>query len=147
MPHRATLALLTVALALTGCAIFVPPEPDPMLAADLSRYVYPKDAPLGDDLDVQLVRTGRQHFYLLNRTAYHYPKGQIWINREYVGLTDGVSIGGDNPYDLTRFINAHGELYRVGALLQPEKSYPIVLAEYYNPATGKRHRMVVREGA
>ena len=146
MPRLAALCLLTIALALTGCAIFVPPEPDPKLAAELSRYPYPKSAPLGDDLDIQFVRTGRQSFYLINRTARPCPKGQLWINREYVGLTDGIGIGADNTYDLKRFINAHGELYRVGALLQPEKSYPIVLAEFYDPATGQRHRLVVREG-
>jgi hypothetical protein len=137
---------MLAALLVAGCSIFVPPQPDAKLAADLSRYTYPKDAPLGEDLDVQLVRTSREHFYLVNRTARNYAKGQIWLNREYVGLTEGITIGADNPYDLTRFINAHGEIYRVGALLAPEKSYPIVLAEYFDPATGKRCRMIVRAG-
>jgi hypothetical protein len=147
MPSIARLiALLSAALLLTGCGVFVQPHPDPKLAAELSRFTYPKDAPLGSDLDIQLVRTGREHFQLINRMARSYPPSKVWINREYVGELDTIKIGPDNYYDLKRFINKHGELYQVGALLQPEKSYPIVLAEYIDPATGKRCRMVVRSG-
>jgi len=148
MPITLRLLCLAVLAALpAGCAgFFVPPEPEPTLAAKLSQWVYPKDAAYGEDLDIHLVRTDRQHFDLINRTARALPAGQVWINREWVGLTVGIKIGPDNPFDLKQFINEHGELYRVGAVLQPERSFPIVLVEFFDPATGQRHRMVVRNG-
>jgi hypothetical protein len=135
--------LLLVLFILSGCGIFVPPEPDPALAAQLAPLVYPKDAPLGADLDIVIVRDGR-NIQLVNRTARVYPPAAIWLNRQYVGLSAGIQIGTENKMDLVRFINEFGEAYPVGALLQPEKSYPLVLAEMFDTQTGQRHRLLVR---
>jgi hypothetical protein len=137
------LPLLLLAASLSGCGIFVPPEADPALAQQLSQLVYPKDAPLGADLDIVIVRHGSE-IQLVNRTARATPAGAIWLNQQYVGLSQGLRIGTENTMDLIKFINEHGEAYPVGAVFQPEKSYPLVLAELFDPNTAQRHRLLVR---
>lgn len=139
-----SLVLLSLVFPLAGCGFFVPRQPDPKLAGELAQLVYPADAALGNDLDIVLVRNGR-HIELVNRTATVPGPAELWLNQQYVGAINSVAIGRGNQFDLIKFINEHGEAYPVGAVLQPDKSFPIVLAELFDPKTGLRHRLLVRE--
>lgn len=108
---------------------------DPTAAANLKAEIYPAKAKLGDDLDIVVVRNGDQ-ISIVNRTAVEYENVQIWLNQQYVGQLAKISIGTNNRYQLNHFINSHGEGFPVGGLLTPDRSYPIVLAELYEPPTG-----------
>jgi hypothetical protein len=148
-------ALLLITPMLVGCqggrgpilTVLLGPLADEQLAKELSKEVYPADAPKGDDLDVVVKREGTK-IVLANRTARNYESSQLWLNQQYVGQVDLIVIGaGDkfNRYALADFINEFGEGYPVGGFLNPGRTYPIVLAELYDP-TGdkKRHRLSIR---
>jgi hypothetical protein len=154
MRYALVVGLLVIVGPLGGCAALFGPKADPKLAAELSKLAYPKDAPLGPDLDVLVVRTGGA-LELVNRTPSTYRNMQVWLNQQYVARIDAVQIGSPeglgaaasrNRLDLARFINLHGEPFPTGGLLAPEKSFPVVLAELFDPATGKRHRLLVVAG-
>lgn len=137
-------ALIALVAVLAGCSRpLLNPSADAALAAELSRIPYPKDAKLGADLDIVVIRDGR-YAQLVNRTARSWTDVQIWLNQQYVGQVPAIAIGTDNTLDLVDFINQFGEPFPTGSLLRPEDAYPIVLAEIIDPATGLRHRLVVR---
>ncbi len=127
--------------------VLLGPLANKQLAQKLKKEVYPADAPLGEDLDVVVERKGTR-IVLANRTARRYQKSQLWLNQQYVGRVDLIEIGAGhkfNRYALSNFINEFGEGYPVGGFLNPGRTYPIVLAELYDP-TGdkKRHRLSIR---
>jgi hypothetical protein len=112
---------------------------------NLAKMTYPADAELGEDLNIVVVRKG-DAVALTNLTAKSYPNTWLWLNKEFVGNVDALNVGTDNRYELHRFINSHGERYPRGALLAPDKGFPIVLAEMYDPETRQRHRLLARLG-
>jgi hypothetical protein len=136
--------VILMLLGLSACGFFVPRQPDPKLAGELAQLVYPADAALGNDLDIVVIRNGG-HIELVNRTATVPGPSELWLNQQYVGAVKSIPIGRGNQFDLVKFINEHGEAYPIGAVLQPDKSFPIVLAELFDPKTGLRHRLLVRE--
>jgi len=120
---------------------------DPTLAVDLAKFSYPQDAAAGGDLDILVIKNGdRIHF--VNRTTTVHTKVQLWINQQYVGLIDEIPIGISSSHPLGDFINRYGEAFPVGGFLNPDKSFPIVLAELFNPSTEnstrQRHKLTVR---
>lgn len=120
---------------------------NPNLAVDLSKLAYPAEAPAGADQDILLIQHGnRIHF--VNRTTTTHTKVQIWINQQYVGLIDEIPVGKSSTHHLEDFINKYGEAFPVGGFLNPDKSFPIVLAELFNPSTEnstrQRHKLTVR---
>ena len=133
--------MLALALLAGGCHRGMGPASDRVQA--LSQLPYPKDAPLGDDLDIIAVRKGGT-LQLANRTPQAYHHVQIWLNRQYVSEVTDVAIGVDNHYSLHDFVNMHRETFPVGTLLAPDKAKPVVLAEMFDPSTGKRYRMTVQ---
>ena len=134
-----------LALFLSPCIISCAQTPPPEHLGELSRLSYPKDTQLGDDLNVVVVRKGEQ-IELANLTARAFDDVQLWLNQSYVGRVDRLDVGTDNRFTLRHFVNRHGEIYPVGAFLRPDKSLAVVLAELYDPATRRRHRLVVRMG-
>ncbi len=120
---------------------------DPVLAADLAKLRYPREAPVGRDLDILMLQKDR-NFTFVNRTTEAHKNVQLWLNQQYVGLIDEIPIGMSPTFQMGHFINQYGEAYPIGGLLNPDKSYPLVLAELYNPSTenstGQRHKIVVR---
>ncbi|MEX2216894.1 MAG: hypothetical protein WD768_22465 [Phycisphaeraceae bacterium] len=151
------LLLPVLILSLTGCAIpafFFGPTADSEMSEDLSLVVYPKEAALGDDLDIIALKRGNK-LTLINRTPREYHDLQIWLNQQYVGKVDHIPIGTETVIYLNACINEFGEPFPVGGLLNAEKSYPVVLVELFTSETpeganqlslaaGKRHRMTVR---
>jgi len=114
---------------------------------DLAKFSYPQDAAAGGDLDILVIKNGdRIHF--VNRTTTVHTKVQLWINQQYVGLIDEIPIGISSSHPLGDFINRYGEAFPVGGFLNPDKSFPIVLAELFNPSTEnstrQRHKLTVR---
>ena len=109
----------------------------------MAALPYPKNANLGEDLDIIVLREGGA-IELANRTALAYQDHYLWLNREYVALIGQIRIGTDNRYELARFIDRHQESYPVGTFLTPDKTRPLVSADLFNPTTGQRHRLVVR---
>ena len=150
-------AFLILTLLLTGCSqplaevmqpqILFGTRADPMLAIDLSKLSYPGKAAAGADLDILLIKKGDM-IHFVNRTTAAHRSVQIWINQQYVGLVDEIPIGISGNFALSNFINQYGEAFPVGGFLNPDKSYPIVLAELFNPSTEnstqQRHKLVVR---
>ena len=150
-------AFLILTLLLTGCsqplAEVMQPQflfgtrADPALAIDLSKLGYPTEAAAGADLDILVIKKG-DAIHFVNRTTIIHRSVQLWINQQYVGLIDEIPIGISGNFALGSFINKYGEAFPVGGFLNPDKSFPIVLAELFNPSadnsTRQRHKLVVR---
>lgn len=136
-------ALAAPLLLIGGCAS---DARDPAFLAKLAKTNYPKDSARGEDVDIVVTRKGNT-LKLNNRTPQSYENMQLWINQQYVRDVKILKIGntaGENRFELTGFYNVRGEPFPVGGLLTPDKGAHVVLAELYNPATGKRHRLLVR---
>ncbi len=145
-PVRYMLTLITLATALgalTGCNVLGRSAVKQADVKELSKRTYPAQAELGDDLDIIVVRDGGA-VRLVNRTPRSYSGLQLWINEEWVGDVTTVQIGTDNLVALPQMINEHGERFPVGGILSPDKTLPVVLTEFYDPATSKRHRLNTR---
>ena len=115
---------------------------DESTIAALKELQYPAGAPLGDDLDIIVIGKSKS-LRLANRTPETYEDVQVWINRQYVRPVRRIDIGTDNTLSLGQFVNHYGETFPLGGVLSPDKAFPVVLAEVFNPATGRRHRMTV----
>ena len=140
--------LLLLALCqASGCAapgFFFGPDADPKAAESLATLTYPKDAPLGENLDIIAYKDWNQ-LVLTNRTARAFSQVQVWINQQYVSTVASIPVGQQTTLNLNEFINQHGEAFPVGGLLNPERSYRVVLVEIFEPGTGgRRYRVVVR---
>lgn len=128
-------------LAVVGCR-----GVDEARALELSRLPYPAEAVPGPDLDI-LVRQDGGTLKVKNRTPATYRDAQLWLNQQYVAPVREIPIaaGGDQQsLPLNGFIDHHGEPYPVGGLLTPDRGFPVVLAELFVPATGQKHRLLVR---
>lgn len=150
MPKTFTTTALPLLLAAflmlgTGCSTFRDVTATPNQVDRLSAMDYPMDAPYGEDLDVLVVRSNAE-VRLVNRTAKSYRGMVLWLNQQYAAQAGSVTIGTDNLLTLTDFINRHREPYPVGTFLNPDQTAPLVLAELYNPASGVKHRLLVRPG-
>ncbi|MGB0767168.1 MAG: hypothetical protein ACPGYV_05620 [Phycisphaeraceae bacterium] len=137
--------LAAVVCLAVGCSALRDTDAPPQTVKRLAALDYPQDAPHGPDLDILLVRSGGQ-VRLVNRTPTSYAGMQLWLNRQYVRDSGSVQIGTDNLRDLTDFINLYEEPYPVGTFLNPDQTAPLVLAEFYDPRTNIRHRLLVRPG-
>jgi hypothetical protein len=146
MVRFAAVALVLTSLLLVGCHSGLRPAPADAVyelrATPASDY--PRDAPAGDVLDIVVRREGR-HVRLNNRTAVPHENVQIWLNRQYAGNVSRLHIGDANRIRLSQFANHFGEPYPVGGLLTPDRNFPIVLAEIYDPTTHTRHQLLSRD--
>lgn len=124
-----------------GTVIRIPPE-EPGALADIA---YPGETELGDDLRI-IVTRHRNHLTLRNAGPHRIGPAHLWINRAYVTAIPGVEVGAASTVSLDVFRNRHGEPFPRGTLLVPERDQPIVLAEFYDPSTALRHRLIVRLG-
>ena len=111
----------------------------------LAALVYPDAAERGDDLDVFVTRRGSV-LDLQNMSTRRIGFEQIWLNRAYVSTIDGLNVGEQATLSLDWFRNRHGETYPRGTFLAPERNLPLVLAELFDPGSGRRHRLIVRLG-
>ena len=115
----------------------------PQQVEELSQLRYPRQAPIGDDWDIIVLRDGRS-IELVNRTARSYSDLHLWLNRRYVAPVESIRIGSGNRKQLSLFVDRHRESFPIGALLAPDKARPLVSADLFDQTTGLRHRLVVR---
>jgi len=137
------LASLWVVTSWGGCSTPMRAAPDTL--ETMPHAVYPDASERGDDMTIIVVPRAAM-IEVQNMSARRVGGEQIWLNRSYVSTIDGLAIGGHVSLPLDRFRNRYGEIYPRGSLLAPERNEPIVLAELFNPATGHRHRLIVRMG-
>ncbi|MBI1337553.1 MAG: hypothetical protein GC164_11390 [Phycisphaera sp.] len=129
---RISLALLLLCFT-AGCQYgngftwFNPAGPDEQTRKELAAMVYPSDAPVGQSLDIITQRDGSS-ITLDNRTPRSYENAQLWLNEQYVSLVGKITIGRDNRFTLTKFINMHGESFPVAGFLAPDRAFPVVSA-------------------
>jgi hypothetical protein len=159
MHPRPTLLLLILVAALAGCT-----ARSPMSAgrtAELAQLTYPGaddfngpadtpedaagPAPIGEDLTVRVVRDG-DALRVTNFEPRRLADMQLWLNQQYVSTVRGLDPG-PTRLPLRQFINQHGEHFPLGGLLTPERNFPVVLAELYDPRTGQRHPLILQRDA
>jgi len=105
---------------------------------------YPKDAELGEDYDIVAIHA-RKELNLVNRCPRTFENVQVWLNQQYFVELARIRIGEDNRIPLSRFVNEHGESFPVAGLLTPDKGFPVLSCVLFDPATGKRHRLLARQ--
>jgi len=132
-------------LPMVGCSTYRDVTATQAQIDQYSALDYPRNAPYGPKLDIQVVRSNGD-IRLNNRTASPYRGMTLWLNQQYAGDAGHLVIGTENVRVLTDYINRHREPYPVGTVLNPDKTAVLVLAELYNPAEGVRHRLVIRPG-
>ncbi len=141
-----TSLLMALCLLLAGCAS--KPSLTPEQVRELSLTPYPKDAPLGEDLDIVASAKGDQ-LRLDNRTARRFEGGTLWLNQQYVHANEVIEIGAGskaNRRSLRSFVDRHREHYPVGGLLTPDLGFPLTSAELFvadESGALRRHRLTV----
>lgn len=136
--------LAAMVLGCTACSVG---GPDKKARAELAALRYPETAPRGADLDILARGKKSGYLKLTNRTAAAYQNVDLWLNQQYVARVKEIKIAGGGrsiSIPLSRFVNKHGESFPVGGFLTPDKSFPVVHAELFDPATGQRHHLLVR---
>ncbi len=158
-PWITPIALVALGLLVTLSACQNKPQPDPQDAQQLANTPYPQHTD-PDDLDIVVTRDGPA-LLLTNRTPVAYRSVQLWINQQYVYQAQHIPVGSETRFELSGFVNRHGESFPIGGFLTPDKTRPVVLAEMYIPtkthpdhtqpklskkpdALGKRFRLLVR---
>ena len=122
------------------------------------ELAYPAEAPRGEALDILIVQHPRE-IEIVNRTAAVYEHVHLWLNQQYgaglrrikIGTEERYSLRGlkkylGEVYSLKHFINEHGEHVPMATFLAPDRAAEIVSAELFDPATGLRHVLTVRQG-
>jgi len=105
---------------------------------------YPKDAEFGEDYDIVATQT-REGLKLNNRCPRSFQSVQIWLNQQYVAEVARIDIGSGNRIPLRRFVNEHGEHFPVAGLLTPDRGFPVISCVMFDPASGRRHRLLARQ--
>ena len=105
------------------------------------RY-YPETMPVGEPLEIEIVRQNRKRITIDNRTTQPWDGGRIWLNRQYGAVIDEIPVGKSQNIALIEFVNLHGEQFPVGSFLAPEKSRDVIAADL--EANGQLHKLVVR---
>lgn len=137
-------AVLAVCLPALGCRRERVTFLDSATIDRLAALDYPATAEYGPDLDIVVVGR-RDTVYLTNRTAYRIEDVELWLNRQWVSEPPDIEVGAGVSLSLTRFINQYKEPYPVPGFLRPGDSFPVVLAELYDPETGLRNRLLVQK--
>ncbi len=111
-------------------------------AGPVEPMFYPADAPIDQPLNVQVVRISRRHVRLTNLTASSLGDLTVYFNQQYGGVVEQLPAGRSIEVALADFVNAHGERYPVGSLLEPDKSRVLLLADAV--VDGRLRKMNVR---
>lgn len=130
-----------ILLLASGCGP-TPALVDEATVTQLASRIYPASAPLGPDMDVTL-QQDRGTVRVTNREPASLPPGQLWLNQQYNADLPGLAVGPGTALALPEFYNRYREAYPVGGWLSPDRTVVLTSAEWYDPATGLRHRLHV----
>jgi hypothetical protein len=111
-------------------------------ASPAEPMFYPADAPIAQPLNVQVVRISRRHVRMTNLTASTLADLTVYLNQQYGGVVEQLPPGKPVEVALADFVNAHGERYPVGSLLEPDKSRVLLLADAV--VDGQLRKMSIR---
>lgn len=136
----AMLAGCSTLTALKNKLPFVSHKP-PATAAKLHYAGYPTGLPLGNPIDIEVVRT-RGSISLINRSVYPYGQAQLWLNHDYGARISEIPIGRSGPIALANFHNGFGDPYPVGTVLRPEIDRSLLMADLI--FDGQIHKLTVR---
>lgn len=118
------------------------PAPAP---APLWSLKYPGDKEqFGGDLSMTVIQD-RKSIKITNRTVDSYKDVQVWINQRYVTRVSDIPVGKTTSIALSSFINQYGEKYPTPGLFRPDRSFPALLVEIYQPDQNKRYRLIVQK--
>lgn len=90
---------------------------------------YPADKPIGDSMDIEVVRLSRRHVRMTNRTAHTLNDLTVYFNQQYGGTVEALPPGKPVEVALAEFVNEHGERFPVGSFLEPDKARVLILAD------------------
>lgn len=144
---------LCAALAPAGCRklqelrSYMAPEQStflPILPGEQATGVmtYPAEAPVGEPVDIEVIRLDNARLQLDNRTAHAYHDVPLWLNHEFGRIVEDVPIGRSEVLILESFANHHGEAYPIGRFLKPDRNRPLVMADLF--ADGRLRKLTVR---
>lgn len=117
----------------------------PEAPAPLWSLKYPGDKQLfAGDIDITVIQDSKS-IKLTNRTVTSYKNVQVWVNQRYVTRVDNIPVGKTTSIPLKHLINQYGEKYPTPGLFRPDRSFPALLVEIYEPDQNKRYRLIVQK--
>ncbi len=145
-------------VALPPADVAATPVPEDIPAADVeAKVVEPVGAPplwslkypdakeqFAGDLDMTVIQD-RKSIKITNRTVKSFNNVQVWVNQRYVTRVDSIPAGKTTSVALKSLMNQYGEKYPVPGLFRPDRSFPALLVELYEPDTNQRHRLIVQK--
>lgn len=90
---------------------------------------YPSEKKLGPTLDIQVLR-GVGEITMTNASARSFGPVRMWLNQWYVQPIDGLAAGETKTIRLDRFIDEHGDTFRVGGFFATKAPERLVLAQF-----------------
>jgi hypothetical protein len=121
-------------------AVVEPEGPAPLWSL---KYPSAKEQFAGD-LDMTVIQD-RKSVKITNRTVKTYKDVQVWVNQRYVTRVDAIPAGKTTTVALKKLMNQYGEKYPTPGIFRPDRSFPALLVEVYEPDTNQRHRLIVQK--
>lgn len=90
---------------------------------------YPSQKRIGPTLDIQVLR-GQGEITMTNASGRAFGPVNMWLNQWYVLPIDGLEVGETKTIRLDRFIDEHGERFRVGGFFATKAPERLVLAQF-----------------
>lgn len=90
---------------------------------------YPKEKRLGPTLDIQVLR-GEGEITMTNASSRSFGPVKMWLNQWYVLPVEGLRVGETRTIRLDRFVDEHGETFRVGGFFATKAPERLVLAQF-----------------
>ncbi len=120
MRNAVMMVCVVCAAAVAGCA--GGPEMD-------AAQRYPGEKPVGQTVDVQVLR-GEGEITMTNASARGFGPVRMWLNQWYALPIDGLAVGETKTIRLDRFVDEHGERFRVGGFFATKAPERLVLAQF-----------------
>jgi hypothetical protein len=113
--------------------------------APLWSLKYPKaKEQFAGDVDITVIQD-RKSIKLTNRTVHSFNDVQVWVNQRYVSRVASIPVGKTTSIALKSLMNQYGEKYPTPGIFRPDRSFPALLVEIYEPNQNKRYRLIVQK--
>ncbi len=90
---------------------------------------YPGEKANAGTLDIQVLR-GEGEITMTNASARGFGPVKMWLNKWYVLPIEGLGVGETKTIRLDRFVDEHGERFRVGGFFATKAPERLVLAQF-----------------